>query len=147
MILIDTSILMAAVADTGDVGDRVRTSLAKVDRERGRLSPQIVREFYGAATRPSIGDGLRPGLGLTPRRAEVVLDAFVEAFPIVSEDTKVIRELRRIASKYAVLGKQIHDANVVATAVRHGLRSVLTLNTRDFRRFAGEIDVVSPENV
>src|SRR5437773_9652179 len=41
-----------------------------------------------------------------------------------------------------VKGKQVHDANIVATMLGHGLDHILTHNTADFERFRGLIDVV-----
>ena len=34
-----------------------------------------------------------------------------------------------------VAGKQVHDANIVATMMAHGERQLLTFNGSDFRRF------------
>ena len=40
-------------------------------------------------------------------------------------------------------GKQVHDANIVATMLAHGERRLLTLNTGDFRRYGGRIELVT----
>ena len=40
-------------------------------------------------------------------------------------------------------GKQIHDANVVATMPAHGESRLLTFNAADFRRSADYIELVS----
>lgn len=42
-------------------------------------------------------------------------------------------------------GKQVHDANIVATMLAHGERRLLTFNIRDFRRFSAHIELVNPE--
>jgi hypothetical protein len=39
-------------------------------------------------------------------------------------------------------GKQVHDANIVATMLVHNIPARLTHNTDDFARFAGVITVV-----
>lgn len=39
-------------------------------------------------------------------------------------------------------GKQIHDANVVATMLVHGIETLVTGNRADFTRFEGMIRVV-----
>ena len=39
-------------------------------------------------------------------------------------------------------GKQIHDANIVATMLAYGERRLLTLNARDFRRYTDRIELV-----
>jgi predicted nucleic acid-binding protein len=38
-------------------------------------------------------------------------------------------------------GKQVHDANIVATMVAHEIRILLTVNSRDFSRRAHLIEV------
>lgn len=39
-------------------------------------------------------------------------------------------------------GRQIHDANIVATMLAYGERRLLTLNARDFRRYGDRIVLV-----
>ena len=39
-------------------------------------------------------------------------------------------------------GKQIHDANIVATMPAHGERRLLTFNAADFRRYGTRIELV-----
>ena len=41
-------------------------------------------------------------------------------------------------------GKQVHDANLVATMLAHGIRRLLTFNLADFQRFAGLVELVAP---
>jgi hypothetical protein len=38
--------------------------------------------------------------------------------------------------------KQIHDANIVATMMAHGLSRLLTHNVADFNRFSAQITIV-----
>lgn len=39
-------------------------------------------------------------------------------------------------------GRQIHDANVVATMLVHGIEAIATLNSADFVRFNEYVQVV-----
>ena len=39
-------------------------------------------------------------------------------------------------------GRQIHDANIVATMLAHGERRLLTFNVSDFRRYGDRIELV-----
>jgi len=50
--------------------------------------------------------------------------------------------LRSLIETHGCLGKQIHDANVVATALTAGVRRLVTANVGDFTRFASEIEVI-----
>ena len=45
----------------------------------------------------------------------------------------------------SVGGRQVHDANIVATMQAYGIRHLLTHNTDDFIRFSGLITVLPVE--
>ncbi len=53
---------------------------------------------------------------------------------------------RRIVFDAKVLGKQVHDARIVAFMSGHGITHLVTLNPRDFSRYAG-ISVVHPSQL
>lgn len=44
--------------------------------------------------------------------------------------------------RLAINGKQVHDANIVATMQAHGIRHLLTYNASDFRRYAEWITIL-----
>ena len=45
-------------------------------------------------------------------------------------------------AKYGCSGKQIHDANLVATALASGIARLVTANVEDFRCFTPEMEIV-----
>lgn len=45
--------------------------------------------------------------------------------------------------RYRVLGKNVHDARLVAAMAVYGVRDILTFNGPDFARYA-EISVLDP---
>jgi predicted nucleic acid-binding protein len=47
--------------------------------------------------------------------------------------------------QYLTRGKQVHDANIVATMLAHEIDTLLTLNVDDMKRFADKIRIVSLE--
>ncbi len=50
----------------------------------------------------------------------------------------------RLTRAFAFGGKQVHDANIVATMLAHGETRLLTFNGGDFHRFDSLIEVVAP---
>lgn len=44
-------------------------------------------------------------------------------------------------------GKQVHDANLVATMHAYGIDHLLTLNAADFRRFEPRIALLTPAEI
>ena len=51
-------------------------------------------------------------------------------------------QLIMLSRRYSFAGRQVHDANIVATMLAHGERRLLTFNIADFRRFARLIEVL-----
>jgi predicted nucleic acid-binding protein len=64
---------------------------------------------------------------------------------VLDETSPVTGKLVELAVKHGVSGKQMHDANIVATMLVHGVGRLLTYNVDDFVRFRGEIDLVPLE--
>ena len=46
-----------------------------------------------------------------------------------------------LLATYPTGGRQVYDANIVATMLCHGLKRLLTFNTADFQRFSSLIDL------
>jgi hypothetical protein len=44
-------------------------------------------------------------------------------------------QLIALMGKFQIGGKQVHDANIVATMLAYGVPCLLTHNVKDFRRF------------
>ena len=101
------------------------------------LNGQVIREFLVVSTRPIEVNGL----GLTPQEAVGNADAIVDRCTILEENRDVAARLRQLVRAAGCAGKQIHDANIVATMQAHGVTHMLTDNLADFRRFSG-LDVV-----
>ncbi len=101
------------------------------------VSGQIVREFLVVCTRPVDVNGL----GLPQREALRNAEAIIERSTILDENRNVPVRLLDIVRTTTCGGRQIHDANVVATMQEHGLTRLVTGNPGDFRRFEG-IDLV-----
>jgi hypothetical protein len=52
--------------------------------------------------------------------------------------------LIQLCRAVAIAGRQVHDANIVATMLAHGEGRLLTANRGDFRRFEPRIEIVEP---
>ncbi|MDR4306818.1 type II toxin-antitoxin system VapC family toxin [Chelatococcus sambhunathii] len=96
------------------------------------LSAQVLCEFYSALTRPQ---AVAPAF--QPQIAAQRLRSFSEVFEVLRDGPDVLERLLSLG----VSGKQIHDANIVATMSVHAIGRLLTANPADFRRFADIIDI------
>jgi predicted nucleic acid-binding protein len=101
---------------------------------------QNVAEFWNVSTRPlSARAGYGQSLQLTDRRVQ-----FFERFGRILFDTpQTYSEWRRLVRLHQVSGVAVHDARIVAQMLVWGISRVLTLNSKDFRRYT-EISAVSP---
>lgn len=140
---IDTNVLVRArfnVAPRHSLA-RARLREAIVDIERPTISRQIVREYLAVVTRPqswsaplAMSDALRD------------VNWFLSTFDMLEDGPDVTRVLLGLCSNVPVAGRQIHDANLVATMLAHGERRLLTFDQSDFRRYKGRIVLVDPNS-
>lgn len=101
-------------------------------------SGQILREYLAVATRPAGKNG--PGLNLPDALGNV--HAIRERTTLLSEDSKVADRLLALLADVECRGRQVHDANVVATMLVHGIGTVVTRNPGDFARFERHVTVI-----
>ena len=66
----------------------------------------------------------------------------IGSFEILEDGPAVTESLVALCRDVAVGGRQIHDANIVATMLTHGERRLLTFNTADFRRYGDRIELL-----
>jgi len=107
------------------------------------LSGQIIREYLVVATRPASVNGL--GLSL-----EQVVDNVTRLrnrIGLLDEKRAVADRLQSLLSRTPVTGIPVHDANVVATMLVHGVPTLLTANVQHFERFRGHIELLELAHV
>ena len=61
---------------------------------------------------------------------------------VVDDNSFVTENLLKLVEQYPVGGKQIHDANIVATMHVYNISHLLTNNPDDFKRFSDTITVL-----
>ena len=141
LVFVDTNVLVYATYD-GSPMHSGALALLRAAHEGGArlcLSRQVLREFLATTTR-SAADA--PALLPTTAAIEDVR-RFSRDFHVVEDGPQVSTQLLRLLERYPTAGRQVHDANIVATMLAHGVRRLLTYNAADFRRYAGEI-VIEP---
>jgi predicted nucleic acid-binding protein len=63
---------------------------------------------------------------------------------LLEDGPAVWERLQQLGRDYMFAGKQVHDANIVATMIAHGETRLLMFNSGDFQRFAALIEVAIP---
>ena len=107
--------------------------------ERLCMMPQNLYEFWVAATRPMANNGL----GLTITEVASELTRFRRWFTILDDLPAILPAWEQLVVLHQVMGKNAHDARLVAAMQVHGINRILTFNTPDFQRYPG-ITAISP---
>ncbi|MSQ03967.1 MAG: PIN domain-containing protein [Myxococcales bacterium] len=135
---VDTNVLLTAtaVARSGHAAALAFLDAGFAERSLF-LSGQVLREYIAVATRPSAVNGL--GLGVM----EAIGNArqFLDRSNFLREDEAVRDALFGLLETVPCSGKQVHDANIAATMIAHGIGLLVTLNPRDFERFVPSIQL------
>ena len=139
---LDTNVLLAATDEGRQEHERALAVLDEWPAAGVALyaSGQVLREYLCVATR----DVAENGLGLAPAEALSNVSAFRGRLRVLEESAKVSDRLIALLSTIHCLGKQVHDANVVATMLVHGIETIVTNNENDFSRFAEHIAIIAP---
>lgn len=146
--LVDTSIL-GRLANSADASHAVAVRAVVELHRRGELlhlTPQNLVEFRSVATRPAASNGL----GLPTVDAETKAAVFEAAFPLLAETPDIYPTWKALVGALAVVGKQVHDARLVAVCHVHRVTHLLTFNVAHFTRLASfgpGVVVVDPVSV
>jgi predicted nucleic acid-binding protein len=137
-VFIDTNILVFANTATAPLHVEAQAALQSFAASGAEMwiSCQILREYLATLSRPRSFSSPVPAVTL-------IADAvrFQSQFRIAEDGPSVTADLLGLLGSILIGGKQVHDANIVATMQTHGLRRLLTHNTADFARFGAIIQV------
>ncbi len=138
---VDTNVLVYASHTDSPWHARAEAALRDAQAVGAALwiSGQILREYLATVTRPQQG---RPAVPMTEAIERVRF--FAQRFDMVDDGPDVRQRLLSLLSTCPVAGKQVHDANIVATMLANGVTRLLTFSVADFRRFAGPITIEGP---
>ena len=138
MSFIDTNVLVYATAEGAPFQTKARAALVGLPPD-GKLtiSRQVLRECLAVMTRPQ-------NWGKPLRLTEAMTDAitFAQRFDVLEDGPAVWHQFAELSRHYSFAGRQVHDANIVATMLAHAEHRLLTFNTADFQRFGALIEVV-----
>ena len=136
---IDTDVLVKSrilEAPDHDIA-RARLERAFRNQEPMRISRQVLREYLSVVTRPQTWP-----IPITREDALDDVNRLMGAFEILEDGPVVTEMLIELCREVSVGGRQIHDANIVATMIAYGESRLLTFNTADFRRYGDRIGLV-----
>jgi predicted nucleic acid-binding protein len=110
------------------------------------ITPQVLIEFRNVSTRPLAANGL--GLSIVDTEAQAAM--FETRFPLLVDTPAIYPAWNALVQAVGVIGRQVHDARLVAVCHVHGITHLLTFNVTHFVRMAGfgpGLVVIDPTNV
>jgi predicted nucleic acid-binding protein len=139
--LVDTNILSRLSEPGHPMHQPALDAVKRLVSEGHKLHivPQNLYEFWVVCTRPTAVNGL----GKTAAEASADLASLKSLFPPLDEPPAIYGTWESLVTSMAVVGKNGHDARLVAAMMVHGLTHLLTFNVQDFRRYPG-ITAVTP---
>jgi len=142
MTLADTNVLLRAIQqDQPSLRAVARTAIKTLLRQGESIcvTPQNLIELWNVSTRPVEVNGLGMSLDDTDRN----LVRCESIFTVLPETPAIFPEWKRLVRASGVSGLKVHDARIVASMNVHGVKSILTFDVEDFKRYPG-ITVVHP---
>ena len=141
MVFVDTNVIVYARFTDAPWHDSARESLQRIAEspEVQRISRQVLREYLATATRPQAWGG-----SLSTAEALADVERLRDTFDVLEDGPQVTERLLTLCREVPVSGRQVHDANIVATMLAHGERRLLTFDAADFRRYGRRVELVAP---
>lgn len=137
---VDTNVILRALQATLPLHVEATMLIANARQDGYELwvSRQVLREYIVQVT--------RPGVLSTPFDGEQVAEKIKlirATFQIADETEAVTDQLVALLKEFPTGGKQIHDANIIATMLVYGIDTLLTQNIDDMKRFSSKIKLIS----
>lgn len=139
-IFIDTNILIRATNQQAPFHKECRDILGSLWDQGAVLymSNQVIREYIANVTRPQTYS-----IALPIEDVLAQVNDFYKSFQILPDTPPLLNTLLALIRDVPTGGKQIHDANIVATMIVNDIDTLLTLNVVDFKRFENRIKIIS----
>jgi predicted nucleic acid-binding protein len=138
-VFVDTNVLLRSFSQNMELHEQAKNllfELVDADFEMW-ISRQIIREFLVQCTHPRTFPEPMP-----MDDVQKLLDEIQNNFHIADETATVTLQLLELLKTYPTRGKQIHDANIVASMLVNGVDTLLTMNITDFQRYKDRISLI-----
>jgi len=140
-LFLDTNILVYASVREAPEHPQVNQFIKQHLRKGTMLyiSRQVLREYLAVLSRHQSFT--------SPLSKELLLNwlaVWRDRCRVLDDTESVMDVLWRLFSEIEFGGKQVHDANIVATMLTHRLDTLVTVNNSDFIRFKPHIKLIDP---
>ena len=136
---IDTNILLRAMIPDMARHAEAEEIIVKLWAEDADLwiSRQVIREYLVQATHPNTF-----ATPLTLEQVTRQIETILSLFHVADDTAEVTSNLMTLLKETPTSGKQIHDANIIATMMVYDIRLLATFNPDHMKRFASHISLI-----
>ena len=136
---VDTNVLLRATITQFPLHQDAKKLVAQqlVDNVELWISRQVIREYIAQSTRPQAF--MNP---MTFAQVDAQVKSMRTLFKIADDTEQVTDQLLKLLADYPTGGKQVHDANIVATMLVHKIDTLMTTNVKDMKRFEDKINLM-----
>ena len=138
-VFLDTNVLVYANIAEAPLHDAALEAIRTREQAGSSLwvSRQVLREYLAVLTRAGTFDRPIPKETLIRQ-----VRFFTDRFQMAGDIARVTHHLLALMEQFSIGGRQVHDANIVATMQTYGIKQLLTHNKKDFDRFSSLISVL-----
>jgi predicted nucleic acid-binding protein len=142
--LIDTNVLIRSLSPTHAAFAVADGAIAELRKQGAilHLAAQNLYEYWAVATRP-VADN---GFGLSAQDTTLELKRLRNLYKVLADTPAVLDEWELLVTSLGVMGKNAHDARLVAAMKVSGISHLLTFNLKDFQRYT-HITVKTPSDI
>ena len=138
-VLIDTNVLIYATLERDPRFERARELLLSKGKYERFVSVQNLAEMYPNLTGPRMQPPDEPAVA----RAKILSIASLPTLQVLPLTGDVQAIALELCEKYAISRQRYFDAQLTATMVVHGIRTLLTENDADFEGMS-EVRALNP---
>lgn len=140
-IALDTNIVLRVVNASEPDHKRVSDFVASLrsNGESFALAAQVLHEYWVVATRPIDVNGL----GIEPAAARLSADRALQLFSLLPDPPGLFQAWLEMCTRLSIRGRPAYDARLAAWMLLNNVKTLVTLNPGDFRRFP-EIHCLTP---
>jgi predicted nucleic acid-binding protein len=139
-VFVDTNILVFANVVTSPFNEKAKAKLIELIESGYDLwiSNQVIREYLAVLSRPDVN-----GRRIADKALISDVKRLRSEYYVLFESNRTLDHLQMLLTSCLVGGKQVHDANIVATMIENNLKVLLTHNVTDFIRFGKFISTIT----
>ena len=130
--VVDTNVLVYSTVSSNPWHQQSRQWLATLQDEGLHLcvTTQVLREYLVVLTRGAVFEQ-----SFSVDQVLAQIEALLPSLTVLDEPSAAADLLRALVRQYQIGGKRIHDTNIVAVMLTHGVHRLATYNQADFRQF------------